>query len=338
MMNVTINGFGRIGRLFFRAAMQDEDFKTTFEVVAVNDLMDTKTLSHLLKYDSNFGTYPGEVTSDESSITVDGKRIQVLAERDPAKLPWKKLEVDYTLESTGFFRKREDAAKHLQAGAKRVIISAPGRGEMDATVVLGVNQEVYNPNEDRIISMASCTTGSLAPPCKVLNDTFGIESGFLTTVHAYTNDQRILDFPHSDLRRARAAAVNIIPTTTGAAAAVGLVVPELQGKMDGRALRVPVPTGSISDITCMLEKDVAVDDVNGALKEAAEGEMKGIMQYTEEPLVLRDIIGRPYSAIIDGGMTLANGNLVKVFSWYDNEWGYSNRLADLMKFMASKET
>ena len=337
-MKVTINGFGRIGRLFFRAAMQNEKFKRNFDVVAVNDLMNTKTLSHLLKYDSSFGMYPGKISYDENSITVDGKRIQVIAERDPAKLPWKKLGVDYTLESTGYFRKREDAAKHIQAGAKRVVISAPGKGNMDATIVMGVNQDIYNPQNHFIISMASCTTGSLSNPCKVLNDLFGIESGFLTTVHAYTNDQRILDFPHSDLRRARAAAINIIPTSTGAAAAIGLVIPELNGKLDGRALRVPVPTGSISDITCKLKKNATVDEVNGALKEAAEGKMKGIMQYTEDPLVLRDIVGNPHSAIIDGGLTLAIGNLVKIFSWYDNEWGYSNRIADLMNFMASKET
>jgi len=337
MMNVAINGFGRIGRLFFRAAMQDKEFKNKFEVVAVNDLMDTKTLSHLLKHDSNFGSYPSEVTYDENSITVDENRIQVFAERDPSKLPWKKMEIEYTLESTGYFRKREDAAKHLQAGAKRVVISAPGRGEMDATIVMGVNHDIYDPKKHFIISMASCTTGSLSPPCKILNDSFGIESGLLTTVHGYTNDQRLLDFPHSDLRRARAAAINIIPTTTGAAAAVGLVIPELQGKMDGRALRVPVPTGSISDITCILKKKTTVNEVNAVLKKAANSSMKGFMQYTEEPIVLRDIVGNTHSAIIDGDLTLMIGNLVKIFSWYDNEWGYSNRLADLMKFMASKE-
>ena len=336
-MNISINGFGRIGRLFFRAAMQNQGFKNKFTVVAVNDLMDTKTLSHLLKYDSNFGLYPGDITYDENSITVDGKTIQVLAERDPAQLPWEELGVDYTLESTGRFRRRDDAAKHLQSGAKRVIISAPGRGEMDATVVMGVNETVYDPKTDFILSMASCTTGSLAPPCKTLNDEFGIESGFLTTVHAYTNDQRILDFPHSDLRRARAAASNIIPTTTGAAAAVGVVIPELAGKMDGRALRVPVPTGSISDITCVLTRDVTADEVNAVLKKAADGKLKGVMQYTDEPIVLKDIVGNSHSAIIDGGITLANGTLIKIFSWYDNEWGYSCRLGDLMLFMASKE-
>jgi glyceraldehyde 3-phosphate dehydrogenase len=337
-MNVSINGFGRIGRLFFRAAMQNQEFKNKFTIVAVNDLMDTKTLSHLLKYDSNFGLYPGDVTYDENSIIVDGNTIKVLAERDPTKLPWTELGVDYTLESTGRFRRREDAAKHLQSGAKRVIISAPGRGQMDATVVMGVNESVYTPQSDFIISMASCTTGSLAPPCKTLNDEFGIESGFLTTVHSYTNDQRILDFPHSDLRRARAAATNIIPTTTGAAAAVGVVIPELAGKMDGRALRVPVPTGSISDITCVLTKNVTVDEVNAALKKAAEGKLKGVMQYTEEPIVLKDTVGNSHSAIIDSGITLANGNLIKIFSWYDNEWGYSCRLGDLMQYMASKES
>jgi glyceraldehyde 3-phosphate dehydrogenase len=337
MTNIAINGFGRIGRLFFRAAMQNDEFKRRFTVVAVNDLMNTKTLSHLLKYDSNFGKYPGEVTFDDDSITVDGNTIRVYAERDPAKLPWKKHDVAYTLESTGFFRKREDAAKHLASGAKRVVISAPGRGQMDATIVMGVNQDIYDPKTVFILSMASCTTGSLAPPCKVLNDTFGIESGFLTTIHSYTNDQRILDFPHGDLRRARAAAVNIIPTTTGAARAIGVVIPALQGKMDGRALRVPTPTGSISDITCKLSQDVTAEDVNGALKQAAEGKLKGILEYSEDPLVLKDIIGNPSSAIIDSDLTLANGNLIKIFSWYDNEWGYSSRLGDLMVFLDSNE-
>lgn len=337
MTNIAINGFGRIGRLFFRAAMQNDEFNRRFTVVAVNDLMNTKTLSHLLKYDSNFGRYPGKVTYDEDSITVDGTTIRVYAERDPAKLPWKEHDVLYTLESTGFFRKREDAAKHLASGAKRVVISAPGRGEMDATIVMGVNQDIYDPKSVFILSMASCTTGSLAPPCKVLNDSFGIESGFLSTIHSYTNDQRILDFPHSDLRRARAAAVNIIPTTTGAARAIGVVIPALQGKMDGRALRVPTPTGSISDITCKLSQDVTVEDVNGALKQAASGQLKGIMEYSEDPLVLKDIIGNSSSAIIDSGLTLANGNLIKIFSWYDNEWGYSNRLGDLMVFLDSNE-
>jgi glyceraldehyde 3-phosphate dehydrogenase len=337
MTNIAINGFGRIGRLFFRAAMQNDEFKRRFTVVAVNDLMNTKTLSHLLKWDSNFGKYPGEVTFDDNSITVDGNTIRVYAERDPAKLPWKQHDVAYTLESTGFFRKREDAAKHLASGAKRVVISAPGRGQMDATIVMGVNQDIYDPKTVFILSMASCTTGSLAPPCKVLNDEFGIESGFLTTIHSYTNDQRILDFPHSDLRRARAAAVNVIPTTTGAARAIGVVIPALQGKMDGRALRVPTPTGSISDITCKLSQDVTAEEVNGALKQAAEGKLKGILEYSEDPLVLKDIIGNPSSAIIDSDLTLANGNLIKIFSWYDNEWGYSNRLGDLMVFLDSNE-
>jgi glyceraldehyde 3-phosphate dehydrogenase len=337
MVNISINGFGRIGRLFFRAAMQNAEFRKKFEVKAVNDLMDTKTLSHLLKHDSTFGTFPGKIAYDENSITVDGKKIQILAERDPSKLPWEELDVVYTLESTGRFRQREDAAKHLESGAKRVIISAPGRGDIDATIVLGVNESIYNPKEHFILSMASCTTGSLAPPCKVLNQHFGIEKGFLTTVHAYTNDQRILDFPHRDLRRARAAAVNIIPTTTGAARAIGVVIPELRGKMDGRALRVPVPTGSISDITCLLQKKTTVDEVNGALKEAADGELNGILRYTDEPLVLKDIVGDPHSAILDGGLTLASGNLVKIFSWYDNEWGYSSRLADLMLYLNAQE-
>ncbi|UCH02696.1 MAG: type I glyceraldehyde-3-phosphate dehydrogenase [Candidatus Bathyarchaeota archaeon] len=337
MTNISINGFGRIGRLFFRAAMQNEEFKKNFNVVAVNDLMDTKTLSHLLNYDSNFGMYPGEVSYDENSITVDGKKIKVTAERDPSKLPWKELEIDYTLESTGRFRQREDAAKHIQSGAKRVIISAPGRGKIDATIVMGVNNNIYDPSKHMIVSMASCTTGSLAPPCMILNNEFGVEKGFLTTIHAYTNDQRLLDFPHSDLRRARAAAANIIPTTTGAAAAIGVVIPELQGKLDGRALRVPVPTGSISDITCILKREATAEEVKNAFKTAAKNQLKGILQYTEDPIVLKDIVGNSHSAIIDGTMTLAIGNLVKIFSWYDNEWGYSCRLSDLMTFMASKE-
>ncbi len=339
-MKLAINGFGRIGRIFYRASLENETFNKNFEVVAVNDLTDPKTLSHLLKYDSTFGTLKDEVRYGEGSISVGEKTIKVLNERDPAALPWKALGVDYTLESTGLFTDREKATKHLSAGAKRVIVSAPAKNP-DITIVLGVNQEMYNPNKHKIISMASCTTGSLAPPLKVLDDSFGVVRGYMTTIHSYTNDQRILDFPHSDLRRARAAAQSIIPTTTGAARAIGEVIPNLQGKMDGRAMRVPTPDGSITDITAELKVEVTVDDVNKALKAAAEGKMKDIMAYTEEPIVSRDIIGDPHSSIIDGEFSLVVGGkskLVKIFSWYDNEWGYSSRLVDLMNLLCSKES
>ncbi len=339
MMNLAINGFGRIGKLFFKAAIQNEQFCKTFTVVAVNDITDTKTLAHLLKYDSNFGRFNGDISYDAQSLTVNGQKIRITAERDPANLPWKSMNVDYAVESTGLFTNRDAAAKHLSAGAKRVIISAPATNP-DITIVMGVNDEKYDSKTHKLVSMASCTTGSLAPPAKVLNDNFGIEKGFMTTVHAYTNDQRTLDLPHSDLRRARAAALSIIPTTTGAAKAIGDVVPELKGKLDGLALRVPVPDGSITDLTCTLTKEVTKEDVNKALKSAAEGKMKGVMAYTEEPIVSRDIVGDTHSATIDGQSTLViggKGNLVKIFSWYDNEWGYSNRLVDLAKFMAAKE-
>ena len=339
MTNIAINGFGRIGKLFFRAAMQDKEFSKRFDVVAVNDITDTKTLAHLLKYDSNVGKFNGEVSYDAQSLIVNGKKIKVLVERDPANLPWKSLGVEYVVESTGLFTKKEDATKHLNAGAKRVLISAPATNP-DITIVMGVNDFVYDPKTQKIISMASCTTGSLAPVAKVLNDNFGIEKGYMTTVHAYTNDQRTLDLPHSDLRRARAAAVNIIPTTTGAAKAIGEVIPELKGKMDGYALRVPVPDGSITDLTCILKKEVTREDVNRALKTAAEGKMKDVLEYTEDPIVSRDILGNSHSAIVDGQCTLVaggKGNFIKVFSWYDNEWGYSCRLVDLLKYMASKE-
>jgi len=336
---VAINGFGRIGKLFFRAAVEDREFSKNLEFVAINDIGDVKTMAHLLKYDSNFGKFQGEVEVDGNNLIVNKKRINFVQERDPANLPWNKLGVDYAVESTGLFADRDAAMKHLKAGAKRVIISAPARNP-DITVVMGVNEEMYDPKKHTIISMASCTTGSLAPVVKVLSDDFGIVKGYMTTCHAYTNDQRTLDLPHGDLRRARAAALSIIPTTTGAARAIGDVVPEVKGKMDGYALRVPVPNGSISDITCLLEKEVTREEVNGALKAAAEGKMRGIMEYTEEPIVSRDVIGNTHSAIIDGLCTLVvggKGNLVKVFSWYDNEWGYSCRLADLLKYMAKKE-
>lgn len=339
-MKLAINGFGRIGRIFYRTSLENKTFNKNFEVVAVNDLTDPKTLSHLLKYDSTFGTLKQEVRHSEGSISVGEKTIKVLKERDPAALPWKALGVDYVLESTGRFTGREQAAKHLSAGVKRAVISAPAKNP-DITIVLGVNQEMYDPNKHKIISMASCTTGSLAPPLKVLDDSFGVVRGYMTTIHSYTNDQRILDFPHRDLRRARAASQSIIPTTTGAAKAIGVVIPNLQGKMDGRAMRVPTPDGSITDITAELKVEVTVDDVNKALKDAAEGKMKGIMAYTEEPIVSRDIIGNSHSSIIDGDLSLVVGGkskLVKIFSWYDNEWGYSSRLVDLMNLLCSKES
>jgi glyceraldehyde 3-phosphate dehydrogenase len=339
-MKLAINGFGRIGRIVYRASLENKAFNKNFEIVAVNDITDPKTLAHLLKYDSTFGTLKQEVKYGEGFISVDGKTLKVLKERDPAALPWKALGVDYALESTGLFTDREQAAKHLTAGAKRVVVSAPAKNP-DVTIVLGVNQQIYDPTKHKIISMASCTTGSLAPPLKVLDDSFGVVKGYMTTIHSYTNDQRILDLPHSDLRRARAAAQSIIPTTTGAAKAVGEVIPSLQGKMDGRAMRVPTPDGSITDITVELKVEVTAEEVNKALKAAAEGKMKGVLGYTEEPIVSRDIIGDPHSAIIDGEFSLVVGGkskLVKIFSWYDNEWGYSSRLVDLMNYMRSKET
>jgi glyceraldehyde 3-phosphate dehydrogenase len=338
-MKIAINGFGRIGRIFYRASLDNILFNKNFDVVAVNDITDAKTLAHLLKYDSTFGTLKQEIKAGSDSITVGNKSIKVLMERDPANLPWRELGVDYVVESTGLFTDRDSASKHLKAGAKRVVISAPAT-KPDITIVLGVNEELYDPSKHFIISMASCTTGSLAPVVKVLSDAFGIEKGTLTTCHAYTNDQRTLDLPHRDLRRARAAALSIIPTSTGAARAIGEVVPELRGKMDGIALRVPTPDGSISDITVILQKEVTRDEINNALKTAASGRMKGILEYTEEPIVSRDIIGNPHSAIVDGLSTMViggKGNLVKVFSWYDNEWGYSCRLVDLLNLMASKE-
>ena len=336
-MKLAINGFGRIGRMFYRASLENEEFNKRFEVVAVNDITDAKTLAHLLKYDSIFGPLKEEVKVEGRSIKVGKRTSQVIVERDPANLPWRELGIDYVIESTGLFTSREGASKHLEAGAKRVIISAPASNP-DITIVLGVNEELYDPNKHKIISMASCTTGSLAPVVKILQERFGIEKGSLTTCHAYTNDQRTLDLPHRDLRRARAAALSIIPTTTGAARAIGDVIPEMKGKMDGIALRVPTPNGSISDITVTLKRNVTKEEVNEVFKEAAQGRLKGILEYTEEPIVSRDIIGNPHSAIIDGLSTMViGGNLVKVFSWYDNEWGYSCRLVDLANYMAAKE-
>ncbi|MFF8773193.1 type I glyceraldehyde-3-phosphate dehydrogenase [Kitasatospora sp. NPDC015120] len=324
-IRVGINGFGRIGRNFFRAVQaQGADI----EIVGVNDLTDTKTLAHLLKYDSILGTFPGEVSHTADSITVDGKTFKVIAERDPANLPWGELGVDIVIESTGIFTKAEAAKKHVTAGAKKVIISAPATDE-DITIVMGVNDEKYDGDKHTVISNASCTTNCVAPLAKVLNENFGIVKGLMTTVHAYTNDQVTLDFPHKDLRRARAAALNIIPTSTGAAKATALVLPELKGKLDGTSLRVPVPTGSITDLVVTLERDVTVAEVNEAFKKASETTLKGILQYTEDPIVSSDIVNSPFSTIFDSLMTMVQGNQVKVFGWYDNEWGYSNRLVNL---------
>lgn len=329
-MKVGINGFGRIGRLVFRILEA-----RGVEVVAINDLTDNKTLATLLKYDSTAGKFDGTVEYDEQSLTVNGKKIHALAERDPASIKWGELGVDIVIESTGIFTDREGASKHLQGGAKKVIITAPAKNE-DFSVVLGVNEQDYDPAKHNIISNASCTTNSLGAPMKLIDEAFGIEKAIMTTVHSYTNDQRVLDLPHQDLRRARAAAVNIIPTSTGAAKAVSQVYPSLKGKFDGTSLRVPTPTGSISDVVVILKREVTVDEVNAVFKKAAEGSHKGIIAYTEDPIVLSDIVGDPHSAIIDGGLTMAMGSLVKFFSWYDNEWGYSNRIADLVQLVQQK--
>ncbi|MCS6710598.1 type I glyceraldehyde-3-phosphate dehydrogenase [Brachybacterium sp. EF45031] len=331
-IKVGINGFGRIGRNFLRAAIaQGADI----EIVGVNDLTDNKTLAHLFKYDSVLGRFPGEVSYTEDTITVDGDTFTVSEERDPANLKWGELGADIVIESTGLFTDAAKAKAHLDAGAKKVIISAPAKGE-DATFVIGVNEKDYDPANHNIISNASCTTNCLAPLAKVLNDEFGIVKGLMTTVHAYTSDQRLLDAPHSDLRRARAAALSIIPTKTGAAKAVALVLPELAGKFDGYALRVPTPTGSVTDLTFEASREVTVEEVNAAVKKAAEGPLKGILDYTEDPIVSKDIETDPHSSIFDAGCTKVIGNQVKVVSWYDNEWGYSNRLVDLTKLVGEK--
>jgi len=335
MIRVAINGFGRIGRNTLRAAVCHSQYGKKFEIVAINDLGNTKTLAHLFKYDSIYGKFPGTVDAHEDGIEVNNKFIKFLSQVNPSKLPWKDLGINVAIESTGIFRAREGASQHLEAGAEKVIISAPAK-DPDLTVVLGVNEHQYDPEKHHIISNASCTTNSLAPPVKVLNDNFGIVQGFMTTIHSYTGDQRILDFPHKDLRRARAAAVSIIPTTTGAAKAVTLVIPELKGKMDGMAVRVPTPDGSLTDFTCWLEKETSTEEVNNALKHASETNLKGIMEYTEEPIVSVDIVGNPHSAIIDGLSTKINGergHLLKILSWYDNEWGYSCRLIDLINYI-----
>jgi glyceraldehyde 3-phosphate dehydrogenase len=325
-VKVGINGFGRIGRNLFRAA---HEAGADLEFVAVNDLTDTKTLGHLLKYDSILGRFPGEVTVGDDSLTVDGKEIKVLSERDPGDLPWGDLGVDVVIESTGFFTKREGAAKHLDAGAKKVIISAPAT-DPDVTVALGVNFDDYDRDSHHIISNASCTTNCLAPVAKVLHEAIGIEHGLMTTIHAYTADQRLQDMPHSDLRRARAAALNLIPTTTGAAKAVGVVLPELNGKLNGFSMRAPVPTGSVVDLTAVVSKETSAEEVGAAFKDAADGALKGILSYTEDPIVSSDIVGDPHSAIFDAQQTMVmEGTMVKVVAWYDNEWGYSNRIVEL---------
>jgi len=329
-IKIGINGFGRIGRNVFRASYQDPDV----EITAVNDITDANTLAHLLKYDSVLGILDAEIQAKEDSIFVDGKEIKVFTERDPGNLPWKDLGIPVVIESTGLFRKRPDAAKHIeQGGTEKVIISAPAI-DPDITVVLGVNEGLYEPEKHHIISNASCTTNCLAPPTKVLHEEFGIEKAFMTTIHAYTSDQRILDTPHKDLRRARAAALSQIPTTTGAAKAVGLVMPELKGKIDGIAIRVPTPNVSIVDLVALLSKDITAEEANTAIKNAAQGKLKGILDYSESPLVSIDYTSNPHSSIVDGLFTrVTEGNLIKVLAWYDNEWGYSCRLKDLVKYI-----
>jgi glyceraldehyde 3-phosphate dehydrogenase len=328
-MRIAINGFGRIGRSVFKVAFERKDI----EVVAINDITDAATLAHLLKYDSNYGKYSRKVEAAEGGIVVDGRKVAVLAERDPKQLPWSQMGVDLVIESTGIFRKREQVAWHLEAGARKAILTVPAKDKVDRMVVLGVNDDDLKP-EDQIVSNASCTTNCLAPVAKVLLDRFGIVEGLMTTVHAYTSDQRLQDAPHSDLRRARAAAVSVIPTSTGAARAVGKVIPALDGKLNGVALRVPVTTGSIVDLTVKLEKDPSVEELNAAMKEAAEGKMKGILEYCEDPIVSVDVIGNTHSSIFDAQSTMKLGSaFFKIFSWYDNEWGYSNRVVDLAQRM-----
>ncbi|MEM2419428.1 MAG: type I glyceraldehyde-3-phosphate dehydrogenase [Candidatus Bathyarchaeia archaeon] len=332
-IRVAINGFGRIGRLLFRAAIER---KAKIDFVAVNDVADAKTLAHLLKYDSVHGPFPGEVQVKDNSMIVNGKELKVLTQKDPALLPWKDLDVYLAVESTGLFTDRANASKHLQAGAKKVLISAPAENP-DITIVLGVNHDKYDHNNHHILSNASCTTNCVAPVTKVLHENFGVKAGLMTTAHAYTNDQRVHDLVHRDLRRARAAALNIIPTTTGAARAAGLVLPELKGKLDGLALRVPVPNVSITDLTVVLEKNVTKEEVNEAFRKAAEGPLKGILAYTEEPIVSSDVNHTTYSAIVDGLSTMVvGGNLVKVLAWYDNEWGFSCRMVELIELIGKK--
>jgi glyceraldehyde 3-phosphate dehydrogenase len=323
---VAINGFGRIGRNFFRAAIERD---AGFDIVGFNDLGDLKTMAHLLKYDSNLGPFAGDIELGDGVLKAGNYELEALAERDPAQLPWKDLEVDVVIESTGFFTSRDSAAKHLDAGAKKVVISAPAT-DPDITIVIGVNDDTYDAERHHVISNASCTTNCVAPLAKVLHDQFGIERGFMTTIHAYTNDQSILDLPHKDLRRARAAATNLIPTTTGAARAIGLVMPDLKGKVDGIAVRAPVPTGSITDLVVHLTREASVDEIKAAYRAAADNGLRGILQYTEDPIVSSDIEHSQYSCIYDSDLTMANGHEAKVFGWYDNEWGYSCRLVDLI--------
>lgn len=329
---IAINGFGRIGRNLLRAI---RTYDLDVQVVAVNDLTDPVTLRHLTKYDSVHGPFPGEVKVDGSTIVIDGVPITVLSERDPAALPWGELEVDVVVESTGFFTARDKAAKHLEAGARKVIISAPAKGE-DITIVMGANEGDYDPAQHHVISNASCTTNSVVPMAKVLHESFGIAQGLMTTVHAYTGDQRIHDAPHEDLRRARAAAVSIVPTTTGAAKAAALALPELTGRLDGMALRVPIPDGSVTDLTLVLERDVTAEEINAAMRAAAEGPLRGILEYCEDPIVSIDIVGNPHSCVFDSLATMASGRLVKVLGWYDNEWGYSVRLGQLTALVAGR--
>jgi len=332
-VRVGINGFGRIGRLVYRAGLE----RKGIEFIAVNDLpVGTETLAHLLKYDSTFGELKNDIKTKDDALIVDGKELKIVSHKSPAEIPWGDLGVDIVVESTGIFREKEKAIGHINAGAKKVIISAPAKGE-DATVVLGVNEDIYDAKKHNIVSNASCTTNCLAPMAKVLLDNFGIKAGLMTTIHSYTNDQRILDFPHKDLRRARAAAVSMIPTTTGAAKAIGLVIPQLKGKLDGLAIRVPTPDVSLVDLTCELEKDATVESINSAMKQAAEGKLKGILQYLDIPLVSKDFVGNPYSCIFDAEFTkVVEGKTVKVLGWYDNEWGYSCRVVDLVEYISKK--
>ncbi|MGA1774568.1 MAG: type I glyceraldehyde-3-phosphate dehydrogenase [Nitriliruptoraceae bacterium] len=331
-VRVAINGFGRIGRNLLRAVREQG---VDVEIVALNDLTDPRTLAHLLKYDSVHRRFPGEVAVDGGDLVIDGRTVRVLSERDPGALPWGELGVDVVVESTGFFTDRDGAAKHLAAGARKVIISAPAKGE-DITIVMGANEGQYDPASHHVISNASCTTNSVVPMAKVLHDAFGIAQGLMTTVHAYTGDQRIHDAPHDDLRRARAAALSIVPTTTGAARAAALALPELKGRLDGMALRVPIPDGSVTDLSLVLERDVTAADVNAAMRAAAEGPLRGVLEYCEDPIVSIDIVGNPHSCVFDSLATMASGRLVKVLGWYDNEWGYSCRLAELTALVAAR--
>lgn len=338
---LAINGFGRIGRCFLRCAIKDREFMELVDIVAINDMTDTATLVHLFKYDSVFGKFDGSVeVKNEKSMLVNDLEISVMSEKEPSKLPWKELQIDLVLESSGKFSDAKEAKSHITgAGARRVIISAPAKGP-DATLVLGVNENQFDNEKHKIISMASCTTNCLAPVVKVLNDRFGIEKGYMTTTHAFTNDQKLLDLPHKDLRRARAATLSIIPTTTGAAKAIGTIIPELEGKIDGMALRVPVSSGSIADMVFTLRKEVSKEEINDALREASESDLKGILEYTEEPIVSADIVGNPHSSIVDGLSTMVLGNknnIVKILSWYDNEWGFASRLVNLIKFIVRQE-